>query len=215
MDIYCLATVSTSKAQLEVPSFFLTMSRLVDESVEEDVQQVTEEGESMDVSEEHRLLRAAALNSRNQQISPLKLIPPGPAGNSLSPAPGGPSLPAGGAPAPSVTRPALGTGSQDELVKIILNQQRQLEQAGVRPRAQPAPGFQIFAQQQLPSEAQQVSTSASLRLGAQLAQLQLGTEQSEVSVLRANQLVMQANLLDHNGQQQRAAAEKKVGLSSV
>ena len=107
------------------------------------------------------------------------------------------------------------TGSQDDLVKIIFNQQRQLEQAGVRPRAQPAPDFQIFAQQQLPPEAQQVSTSASLRLGAQLAQLQLGTDQSEVSVLRANQLIMQANLLDHNRQQQRAAAEKKVGLSSV
>ena len=191
------------------------MSRLVDESVEEDVQQVTEEGESMDVSEEHRLLRAAALNSRPQQNSPLNLIRPGPAGNSLSPAPGGPSLPAGGAPAPPVTRPALGTGSQDELVKIILNQQRQLEQAGVRPRAQPAPGFQVFSHQVLPTEAQQVATSASLRLGAQLAQLQIGTEQSEVSVLRANQLVMQANLLDHNRQQQRAAAEKKVGLSSV
>ena len=105
------------------------------------------------------------------------------------------------------------TGSQDDLVKIILNQQRQLEQAGVRPRAQPAPGFQVFAHQVLPTEAQQVATSASLRLGAQLAQLQLGTEQSEVSVLRANQLVMQANLLDHNRQQQRAAAEKKVGHS--
>ena len=123
------------------------MSHLVDESVEEEVQEIRVEEESMDLSDadkallEQRLLRAAALNSRPQQNSPLNLIRPGPAGNSLSPAQGGPSLPSGGATAPSVTRSALGTGSQDELVKIILNQQRQLEQAGVRPRAQPAPGF--------------------------------------------------------------------------
>ena len=101
----------------------------------------------------------------------------------------------------------------DELVKIILSQQRQLDQAGIRPREQPAPGFQVFSHQVLPTPAQQVATSASLRLGAQLAQLQLGTEQSEVSVLRANQLVMQANLLGNNQQQQMAAAEKKVGHS--
>ena len=197
------------------------MSHLVDESVEEEVEEVrVEEEEFMDLSDadkvllEQRLLKAA-LNSRPAQTSPLNLIRPGPSrGNSFSPSQGGPTLP-GGATAPTAPRSALGTGSQDDLVKIILNQQRQLEQAGVRPRAQPAPGFQIFAQQQLPPEAQQVSTSASLRLGAQLAQLQLGTEQSEVSVLRANQLVMQANQLDLNRQQQRAAAEKKVGLSSV
>ena len=179
----------------------------------------------MDVSEEERLLRAAALNSRRLQA--LQLLPTGPAGNSLSTAPGGPSLSATGTPAgapagaptgalapPAPPAPLAPPVTQtDELVKIILSQQRQLEQAGVRPRAQPAPGFQVFSHQVLPTEAQQVATSASLRLGAQLAQLQLGQEQSEVSVLRANQLVMQANLLDHNRQQQRAAAEKKVGHS--
>ena len=71
----------------------------------------------------------------------------------------------------------------------------------------------MFSHQVLPTPAQQVDTGPSLRLGAQLAQLQLGTEQSEVAVLRANQLVMQANLLGNNRQQQMAAAEKKVGHS--
>ena len=44
-------------------------------------------------------------------------------------------------------------------------------------------GLLGFGQQQLPLEAQQLTTSASLRLGAQMAQLQIGREQSEVSVL--------------------------------
>ena len=146
--------------------------------------------------------------------SPLNLTRPGPSrGSSFFPSQGAPSFP-GGATAPSALGSGVGTGSQDALVKIILNQQRQLEQVGVRPRAQPAPGFQVFGQHQLPPQAQQVATSASLRLGAQMAQLQLGREQSEVSVLRANQLVMQANQLDLNRQQQLAAAEKKV-VSSV
>ena len=131
---------------------------------------------------EQRLWRSA-LNSRPAQTSPLNLIRPGPSrGNSFSPSQGGPSLP-GGATAPTARGSAWETGSQDDLVKIILNQQRQREQAGVRPRAQPAPGFQVFGQQQLPLEPQQVTNSASLRLGAQMAQLQIGREQSEVSVL--------------------------------
>ena len=77
------------------------MNMLVDESVEEHVQFVSEQGEVMDVSEEIRLLRAAALNSRN-------LTPPGPGAISLSLAPGGLSLSVTGAPP---TSPATGTGS--------------------------------------------------------------------------------------------------------
>ena len=100
-----------------------------------------------------------------------------------------------------------------QLLKIIVSQQRQLEQAGIRPKDQPAPGYQVFSNRVVPTTSQQVDTGSSLRLGAQLAQLQLGGEQSEMAVLRANQLVMQANLLGNNRQQQMAAAEKKVGLS--
>ena len=142
--------------------------------------------------------------------SPLNLTRPGPSrGTAFFPSQGAPSV-SGGATAPSALGSGLGTGSSEALVKIILDQQRQLEQVGVRPRTQPAPAFQVFGHQQPPPQAQQVATSSSLRLGAQMAQLQLGTEHSEVSVLRANQLVMQVNQLDLHRQQQLAAAEKKV-----
>ena len=117
------------------------MSKMVDETTEEDVQQVTPEGEAMDVSEEDRLLRAAALNTRRLQA--LQLIPTGPAGNSLSKAPGGPSLSTAGTPAgtsagaptgaptgplpppapPAPLAPPASTVDQTgKLVKIILSQ---------------------------------------------------------------------------------------------
>ena len=102
-------------------------------------------------------------------------------------------------------------GLQGGLMKVIVDQQRQLRQVGVRPVTQPAPGFQVFQHQVPQVEGLQVASSPSLRLGAQLAQLSITPGQSEVQVLRANQLVMQANLLQHNREQQRAAAEKKVG----
>ena len=92
-----------------------------------------------------------------------------------------------------------------------MDQQRQLQQVGVRPVTQPAPGFQVFSPQVPQVEGHQVASSSSLRLGAQLAQLHITPGQSEVQVLKANQLVMQANLLQHNREQQRAAAERKVG----
>ena len=108
----------------------------------------------------------------------------------------------------------LGTGSSQALVNVILEQQRLLEQAGVRPVAQPAPAFQVFShQQQLAAQALPVDTNPSLRLGAQLAQLQLHREpQNRVDVLQANQLAMQVSQLGMLRQNQLAAAEKKVVL---
>ena len=199
-----------------------TMAKAVDETMQDDILQVTPEGQPMDVEEEARLLREAALTTKRLQI-----IPSGPAGNSFSKAPGGPSLStsatlagsSAGAPTGAPTGlapPAPAPASVDQtgqLLKIIACQQRQLEQAGIRPKDQPAPGYQVFSNQVVPTTSQQVDTGSSLRLGAQLAQLQLGGEQSEMAVLRANQLVMQANLLGNNRQQQMAAAEKKVGHS--
>ena len=177
---------------------------------------------------QEQLLRQTALNSARRAAQPSRPAPSGSAppgfsssplnltrpgsksrGTSFFPPQGAPSV-SGGATAPSALGSGLGTGSSEALVKIILDQQRQLEQLGVRPRTQPAPAFQVFGHQQPPPQAQQDATSSSLRLGAQMAQLQLGTEHSEVSVLRANQLVMQVNQLDLHRQQQLAAAEKKV-----
>ena len=197
-------------------------------SLAEDTVQPKVNEEEMDTSDETELLRRALI-SRG-------VLPGGPGGNSLSVPNGGPSFSVSGAPiaptappaptastaptvstaptastASTVSQPA-GMGLQGDLIRVILDQQRQLEQVGVRPRAQPAPGFQVFAPQVPLTEAQQVASSSSLRLGAQLAQLNISQEQSEVQVLRANQLVMQANLLEQNRQQQRAAAEKKVGI---
>ena len=67
-----------------------TMAKAVDETMQDDIQQVTPEGQPMDVAEEERLLRDAALTTKRLQT--LQIIPSGPAGNSLSKAPGGPSL---------------------------------------------------------------------------------------------------------------------------
>ena len=102
-------------------------------------------------------------------------------------------------------------GLQAGLMKVIVDQQRQLQQVGVRTVAQPGHSFQVFQQQQVPQvEGLQMPSNPSLRLGAQLAQLSITPGQSEIQVLRANQLVMQGNLLQHNREQQRAAAEKRV-----
>ena len=177
-------------------------------------------------------LRQAALNSARGAAQPSRPSPPGSAppgfsssplnltrpgfknrGTSFFPPPGVPSV-SGATRAPSVFGAGVGTGSPEDLVSVILEQQRLLEQAGVRPRAQPAPAFQVFAHQQPAFQAQPVATNNSLRLGAQMAQLRLGREHTldRVDVLQANQLAMQVNQLDLLRKQQLAAAEKKVVL---
>ena len=101
-------------------------------------------------------------------------------------------------------------GLQASLLKVIVDQAKKLRQVGVRPPTQTDPGFQVFVPQVPLVGGQQVAASSSIRLGAQLAQLQITPGQSEVQVLRANQRAMQATLLENNRQQQRAAAEKRV-----
>ena len=113
-------------------------------------------------------------------------------------------------PRMSVGASGLPGGFQAALMKVIVEQQRQLQQVGVRPAAQPGHNFQVFQQQAPQVEGLQVPSNPTLRLGAQLSQLAITPGQSEIQVLRANQLVMQGNLLHHNREQQRAAAEKRV-----
>ena len=98
-------------------------------------------------------------------------------------------------------------------MNVILEQHRLLEQAGVRPGAQPAPAFQVFTHQPPPVQAPPVATNSSLLLGAQMAQLQLHREPLDrIDVLQANQLAMQVSQLGMLRKHQLAAAEKKVVL---
>ena len=104
--------------------------------------------------------------------------------------------------------------SAQALVNVIVEQQKLLGQAGVG-TAQPAPAFQVFAQQPQPAHgALPVATNTSLRLGAQLSQLQFHREpQNRIDVIQANQLAMQVHQLGMLRQTQLAAAEKKVVLA--
>ena len=99
---------------------------------------------------------------------------------------------------------------QDQLIKCIVDQARKLKLAGVRDPAQPDPGYQVFVPQVPLVAGHQHATSSSVRLGAQLAQLEISQGRSEIEVLRANQQAMRATLLENNRQQQKAEAEKRV-----
>ena len=82
-------------------------------------------------------------------------------------------------PRMSVGVSGLPGGLQAGLMKVIVEQQRQLQQVGVRPAAQPGHSFQVFQQQQVPQvEGLQMPSNPSLRLGAQLAQLSITPGQS-------------------------------------
>ena len=116
-----------------------------------------------------------------------------------------------GATAPTMsTAPSPPGGLQAQMIKCIVDQARKLKQVGVRTPSQPDPGFQVFVPQVPLVAGHQVATSSSIRLGAQLAQLEITPGQSELQVIRANQRAMRATLLENNRQQQRAAAEKRV-----
>ena len=116
-----------------------------------------------------------------------------------------------GVTAPTMsTAPSQPGGLQAQMIKCIVDQARKLKQVGVRTPAQPDPGYQVFVPQVPLVAGHQHATSSSIRLGAQLAQLEISQGQSELQVIRANQRAMRATLLENNRQQQKAAAEKRV-----
>ena len=118
------------------------------------------------------------------------------------------------AAAASLFSAGMGSGTPNtQLVEVILEQQRLLEQAGVRrAQVQPGPQFQVFEQQAHFQKPPPVNTSPSVLLGAQMAQLHLDSNRTlnRVDVLQANQMAMQANQLGMLRKQQLAAADLKV-----
>ena len=116
-----------------------------------------------------------------------------------------------GATAPTMsTAPSQPGGLQAQMIKCIVDQARKLKQVGVRTPSQPDPGYQVFVPQVPLVAGHQHATSSSIRLRAQLAQLEISQGQNELQVSRANQRAMRATLLENNRQQQKAAAQKRV-----